>query len=264
MGGGMMGDTRPPYEGLLVNGRLPSTPPEFTAEEGERVRLRFINASSATVFQVGVADHNLSITHADGQPVEPASAGSFVFGAGERYDAVVEVTEQGSWEIRASAVDGNEPPARAILRTSDASGSPTTMQSSGSRLRYSDLRALSPIKGVASRPDRTFDLTLSAGGGGSYSWAINGQTFPDADPLRVAEGEHVRIRMVNRSPVFHPMHLHGHFFQVGDAVKDTVLVPGHMGEVTFDFVADNPGKWLFHCHNLYHLHAGMARVFEYR
>ena len=59
------------------------------------------------------------------------------------------------------------------------------------------------------------------------------------------------------------MHLHGHFFQVGDAVKDTVLVPQHMGEVTFDFIADNPGDWLFHCHNLYHLDAGMARVITY-
>jgi len=69
--------------------------------------------------------------------------------------------------------------------------------------------------------------------------------------------------MVNRSPVVHPMHLHGHFFRVGDAIKDTVLVPGHMGEVTIDFLADNPGDWLFHCHNLYHLEAGMARVMTY-
>jgi len=69
--------------------------------------------------------------------------------------------------------------------------------------------------------------------------------------------------MVNRSPVLHPMHLHGHFFQVGDAVKDTVIVPSHMGEVTIDFLADNPGDWLFHCHNLYHLESGMARVLRY-
>ena len=63
--------------------------------------------------------------------------------------------------------------------------------------------------------------------------------------------------------MIHPMHLHGHFFQVGDVVKDTVIVPPHMGEITFDFVADNPGDWFFHCHNLYHLHSGMARVFRY-
>nr|WP_281273056.1 multicopper oxidase domain-containing protein [Halalkalicoccus subterraneus] len=97
----------------------------------------------------------------------------------------------------------------------------------------------------------------------SDAWLIDGQAYPDADLFSIREGEHVRVRMVNHSPVLHPMHLHGHFFQVGDAIKDTVIVPGHMGEVTFDFVADNPGSWLFHCHNLYHLEAGMARVMRY-
>lgn len=105
-------------------------------------------------------------------------------------------------------------------------------------------------------------MTLSVRGR-SNEWLIDGQAYPNADPIDIQEGEHVRVRMTNRSPVVHPMHLHGHFFQVEDAVKDTVVVPGHMGEVTFDFIADNPGKWLFHCHNLYHLEAGMARVVRY-
>jgi FtsP/CotA-like multicopper oxidase with cupredoxin domain len=69
--------------------------------------------------------------------------------------------------------------------------------------------------------------------------------------------------MVNHSMMLHPMHLHGHFFQVGGALKDTVIVPPHMGRVTFDFVADNPGRWFFHCHNIYHLEAGMAREIRY-
>ncbi|OLZ39234.1 hypothetical protein A6E15_17670 [Natrinema saccharevitans] len=87
--------------------------------------------------------------------------------------------------------------------------------------------------------------------------------YPDADTLEISEGDHVRVRMVNRSPAIHPMDLHGHFFQVGDAVKDTVLVASHGDRVTFEFRADNPGDWLFHCHNVYHLERRMARVFEY-
>jgi FtsP/CotA-like multicopper oxidase with cupredoxin domain len=145
---------------------------------------------------------------------------------------------------------------------SDPSGSPSVPTSGGRQLSYGDLRAVSPLEGIGGAPDRTFDLTLSGARGGT-DWLIDGQSFPDADPLRIREGEHVRVRMVNRSPVIHPMHLHGHFFRVGDAVKDTVVVPAHMGEVTFDFLADNPGDWLFHCHNLYHLEAGMARVLRY-
>ncbi|MFQ3320796.1 multicopper oxidase family protein [Halorubrum sp. ASP1] len=263
--GGMMGDVRPPYEGLLINGKLPENPPTFDVTEGDRVRFRFVNASSATVFGVRIAGHEMSVTHADGQPVEPVGADSFVFGAGERYDVVVEATNPGRWFVQANALDGNEPPARAVVEyeSTDGSITPQPPSSSSNRLQYGDLRARSSLEGVSGDPDRTFDLTLSRGRNQSYTWTIDGQAYPDADPLQIRPGEHVRIRMTNQSPVVHPMHLHGHFFQVGNAIKDTVIVPGHRGQVTLDFHADNPGRWLFHCHNLYHLDAGMARVVEY-
>jgi multicopper oxidase len=101
-----------------------------------------------------------------------------------------------------------------------------------------------------------------------YEWTINGQSYPDADPLPVHEGEWVRFEMQNQSMMTHPMHLHGHFFQIENGTgqgpyKDTVLVEPQMGRVTFDFVADNPGEWFFHCHNLYHMESGMARVISY-
>lgn len=261
--GGMM-DRRPPYDGLLIDGRLPSDPRSYGVREGERVRFRFVNASSATAFRVRIGGHPMTVTHADGRPVEPVNVDSFVFGSGERYDAIVEADNPGAWAIQADGLGATSPPARAVVayEGSDASGRPTPPSTGGRRLSYGDLQAVSSLDGVGGSPDRTFDLTLSPGGG-SYRWLIDGQAYPDADPLHVREGEHVRVRMVNRSPVIHPMHLHGHFFQVGNAVKDTVVVPGHMGQVTFDFLADNPGDWLFHCHNLYHLEAGMARVVTY-
>ena len=81
-------------------------------------------------------------------------------------------------------------------------------------------------------------------------------------------GERLRLTMVNDTMMNHPMHLHGHFFRTGDLAtggvrKDTVLVPAHMGRVAVEFVADNPGRWFFHCHNAYHLEAGMAREVRY-
>jgi FtsP/CotA-like multicopper oxidase with cupredoxin domain len=102
----------------------------------------------------------------------------------------------------------------------------------------------------------------------SPAWTIDGQAYPDAAPLEIREGERVRVTMFNRSPMIHPMHLHGHFFRTGDlrsggVRKDTVLVPAHMGRAAFEFVADNPGRWFFHCHNVYHLEAGMAREVRY-
>ncbi|WP_458207919.1 multicopper oxidase family protein [Haladaptatus sp. NG-SE-30] len=264
-GGGMMGDQRPPYEGLLINGQLPEQPATFDVTDGERVRLRFINASSATAFRVGAAGHQLTISHTDGRPVEPVKVDSFVFGAGERYDAILEATNPGTWEIQGRAVDGNERPASAVIQYKGQKGSQSPEQPDfgGRTLRYGDLRAKNLPSNLNGSPDRTFDLTLSRGRGQSYKWLIDGQAYPEADPLQIQKGDHVRVRLSNRSPVLHPMHLHGHFFRVGDAMKDTVIVPGHMGSVTFDFFADNPGDWLFHCHNLYHLDSGMARVVRY-
>ena len=255
----------PPYEGLLVNGQSPSDPFAVSVKEGQRVRLRFINGSSATTYRVGIGGHRMTVTHADGQPVDPVDVDSFLLSMGERYDVVVEADNPGMWAIQAATVGRQTEAAQAVFQyaETDASAKPVQPEFDGSTLAYEDLHSQNPLD-VGGKPDRTFDLTLSGGMMmQSGTWTIDGQAYPDADPLKIREGEHVRVRMTNHSMMIHPMHLHGHFFQVGDVVKDTVIVPPHMGEITFDFVADNPGDWFFHCHNLYHLHSGMAREFHY-
>lgn len=262
MGGMMGGDERPPYRGVLANGRLPADPPVLDVREGERVRFRFVNAASATEFRTRLAGHRVSVSHKDGRPVEPVAVDEFVFGPGERYDAVVEFSNPGAWQMRAAPVGGEEAPARVDVRYDGRDGAPRAPDwRSGRRLQYGDLHGTEAL--VSGTPDRVYDLTLSRASD-SYTWLIDGQAYPNADPLDVREGEHVRFRLTNHSPVPHPMHLHGHFFRVGDARMDTVRVPGHMGRVDVDFRADNPGNWLFHCHNLYHLESGMARVVRYR
>ena len=101
-----------------------------------------------------------------------------------------------------------------------------------------------------------------------YIWMIAGQAYPKADPLIIREGDRVQLTMKNETGMWHPMHLHGHFFRLlqggGDRcpLKHTVSVgPGETA--TIEFIADNPGNWFFHCHNVYHLEAGMAREFQY-
>jgi hypothetical protein len=101
-----------------------------------------------------------------------------------------------------------------------------------------------------------------------YIWTIGGQPYPKADPLLIRQGDRVEVEMKNETIMWHPMHLHGHFFRVlqgaGELcpLKHTVNVAPRE-TVKFEFTADNPGQWIFHCHNLYHLEAGMARVFVY-
>ena len=160
-----------------------------------------------------------------------------------------------------------------MLRYADAAGSalrdglPEGLQT-GRALRYGDLQSVETLPAEGA-PDRTFDLRLSGGMMMDPDvWTMGGQAYPDAAPLEVREGERVRVNMSNMSMMLHPMHLHGHFFRTGDLAtggvrKDTVLVPAHMGRVAVEFVADNPGRWFFHCHNAYHLEAGMAREVRY-
>lgn len=112
-----------------------------------------------------------------------------------------------------------------------------------------------------------------------YLWSMNGEYFPEvfspegkATPLTIKSGDRVRMKLTNSTMMYHPMHLHGHFFRLlsGDGngdqpmapLKDTVAV-GPKQNINFEFTADNPGNWFFHCHNLYHLAAGMARVIRY-
>lgn len=103
-----------------------------------------------------------------------------------------------------------------------------------------------------------------------YEWKINDQLYPNAEPLEIRAGEVVRVSMINESRMRHPMHLHGHSFRLltGNTsgtppLKDTAFVEAGGGRLDFEFLADNPGDWLFHCHHAYHMEAGMARVIKY-
>nr|WP_218830603.1 multicopper oxidase family protein [Rubrivirga marina] len=271
-GGGMMdgmtGGVVPPYAGLAVNGRLPEAPAEFEVRRGERVRLRLINPGGATTYRVAMGGHRMTVTHTDGRPVEPVTVDRLTIGMGERYDVVVEADNPGVWPLVAATVEGDSAPARAVLRYAGAAGSslrdglPEGLQG-GRALRYGDLQSVETLPAEGA-PDRTFDLRLSGGMMMAPDvWTMGGEAYPDAAPLEVREGERVRVDMSNMSMMLHPMHLHGHFFRTGNVLKDTVQVAPHMGRASFEFVADNPGRWFFHCHNLYHLHAGMAREVRY-
>ncbi len=271
MGGGGMGSMMslgiPDYLALLVNGRPPFDPPAFEVKRGERVRLRLINPSGATTYRVAIAGHRMSVSHADGRPVKPVQVDALEISMGERYDVVVEARNPGTWAIAAAPLQGSPEPARAILRYLDARAAPPSARQEpeglrrGRVLQIEDLDAVEPDSGERS-PDRDVDLVLS-GGMMSSAWSIGGQVYPEVDPIEIHRGEQVRFRMRNMSMALHPMHLHGHFFRVGRAWKDTVIVPPHMGEVSFEFRADNPGRWFFHCHNAYHMEMGMAREVRY-
>ena len=255
------------YDAFLLNGRSASDPWVLSAKPGERIRLRLINAGTSTYFRVRLDGHPLQITHADGMAVLPVTVDHLLIGMAESYDAVVTLSGSGSYTLHAVAQDGSGQ-AVGVLHTPDVSPTPNLDMPTfnGQELSYSALRATSPTT-LPEGPPRTFQLPLQ-GDMARYVWMINGQAYPKADPLLIRSGERVALEMKNETMMWHPMHLHGHFFRLlqgaGELspLKHTVNVaPGET--VKIEFTADNPGRWFFHCHNLYHLEAGMARVFEY-
>ena len=274
MGGmGGMGDTQniPPdivYPQYLVNGKTADDPFTITASKGQQMRLRLINASSATIYRVALQGHRLTVTHTDGQPVESVEVDALRIGMGERYDVLVSMNAPGIWQLAAQA-EGTNRMTRAIVRYKGSAGNiPTAIfqpnELMGRLLSYGMLKA-APGLAVPPRwsPDQSLPIQLS-GGNGRYEWAINNQVFPRADQIAVQSNRLISFQMSNTSMMPHPMHLHGHFFQLENGtgrgpLKDTVLVDA-MQQMTVNWVSDNSGKWAFHCHNIYHAETGMMRV----
>lgn len=265
--GGDAGDVSYPYH--LVNGRVAADPEVRAARPGRRLRIRLVNAGGDTAYRVAVGGHRLTLTHTDGFPVEHTTVDAVLLGPGERYDVLVTL-KSGVFPLTALA-EGKNAVGRALLRTgpgrAPAPGARPAeldgMLMTATRLRAAGSALLRPR-----RPDRTHRMELT-GGMGAYNWSLNGVRM-DMDrpaaavPYRVRQGERVRIVFANKTSMWHPMHLHGHTFQLGAAGprKDTVIVlPGET--VVCDFDADNPGQWLAHCHNAYHAMAGMAALVGY-
>jgi FtsP/CotA-like multicopper oxidase with cupredoxin domain len=278
MGGGMMvgmgrphaGEPeplrQPLYDAYTINGRTADAAEPLRVRRGDRVKLRLINAASSTTFVLRLAGHRLAITHADGRPVDPVDVDVLRVGMGERYDAEFVADNPGRWALLGApegAADAR--PLRMLLYDGVAGGEPSHESPDRPRtLTYRDLAGqpedgLRAVGGV----DRTVRMTLSGGMMGSPYWTINGERHPETTPIELAQGERVRFEYFNMSMMVHPMHLHGHFFELdlpGRPRKDTVLVDRMMGRMAVEFVADNPGRWFHHCHNLYHMEAGMANV----
>ncbi|MDP3209883.1 MAG: multicopper oxidase domain-containing protein, partial [Rhodoglobus sp.] len=169
-----------------------------------------------------------------------------------------------------ATAEGKEAAAFALLRTGGgAAPTPmTVLPETYQRVGTAGKLAAAEEVTLPNLPvDRTVRVTLG-GGMGRYDWTLNGRRFDASNPLdgarQVRDGENVELIFENTSMMWHPMHLHGHTYQhsAGGPRKDTsIVLPGQSLRV--NFVADNPGQWLMHCHNIYHGEAGMMGVLAY-
>ena len=156
------------------------------------------------------------------------------------------------------------------MNPQDAAGKPGLgLENAGHKvLVYTDLVALKPNPDPRP-PSRSMEIHLT-GNMERFMWSFDGRKFSEVvEPIRFARNERVRVTLVNDTMMQHPIHLHGHFFEVVNGhhghhpMKHTVnVMPG--SKITFDLTADNPGDWAFHCHLLFHMHAGMFNVVTVR
>lgn len=256
------------YPAHLINGRLPENPEVIRRVAGQRIRLRIINAGSDTAYRFAVGGHRLTVTHTDGFPVVPVTVDTLIIGMGERYDVQLDVID-GTYPIAAEPEGKSSLGARALLTTGSGSPPPPGLRPvelDARLLTYDDLVATEAAALGSRSVDRELSMSLTMGKGGRQ-WLINGKVFHDREPLSVTQGERVRLTMTNESMMFHPMHLHGHTFGVARASgagprKDTINVLPR-SKVVVDLDADNPGRWLAHCHNVYHGELGMMTEMSY-
>lgn len=261
--GGDAGDVAYPH--YLANGRTPADPETFRAAPGDRVRIRLVNAGGDTAFRVALGGHEMTVTHTDGFPVEHRRTDTLLLGMGERYDVLVTAGD-GVFPLTALA-EGKDRTALAVLRTGSGSApAPDTRPAelAGRLVTAGELTADAAVRLADTRPDRTLRLTLT-GTMARYDWGFDGAPYDPEALHPVRSGERVRLTFVNDSEMWHPMHLHGHTFALagGGPRKDTAIVlPGQTLDVDFD--ADNPGRWMVHCHNVYHSESGMMTTLGYQ
>lgn len=265
------------YDAYLANDRTLADPEVVRVEKNGKVRLRIINGSSGTNFFISLGDLKGELIATDGMPVKPVSGSRFPLAIAQRIDVRLQLPREGAFPILALREGANQQTG-FILATPGASIKklPTKNATPAGALSLdleSQLVAADPL--TAKPIDQSFDLRLE-GNMTQYEWTINGIVFDVANPrtqkpqVRVKQGQRVALKFINETGMSHPMHLHGHSFQVieidgkplNGALRDTVLVPGKKS-VTVAFDADNPGTWYVHCHVLWHLAAGMATLVQY-
>jgi FtsP/CotA-like multicopper oxidase with cupredoxin domain len=258
------------YDAFLANDRTLGDPMVVRVERTERVRLRIINGAASSAFWIDLGELAGTVVAADGNDVVPVVGRRFPIAIAQRLDLIVEVPA-GAFPVFAQ-IEGKRERTGLILASPGAHVSKVAELAEADAAPV-DLSLESRLVAVNPLPDRPPDTTLSMVLTGSmmpYAWSINDASWPNVSPPIIRSSQRVVIEIENRTMMAHPMHLHGHAFQVIElngkrvvgAVRDTVLVPV-MGTVRVAFDADNPGRWALHCHNLYHMATGMMTEVVY-
>jgi FtsP/CotA-like multicopper oxidase with cupredoxin domain len=264
------------YRSFTINGRMLGHGEPIRVKQGERVLFHFLNGSATEIRSLALPGHSFQVLALDGNPVpNPTKVPVLWLGTAERISAMVEMNHRGVWIL--GDLDNDDRSHGMGIVVEYAGGTGKAQWIAPPPFRWNYMRFAKP-GATASGPDETFEMTFAkenAAEEGFNRWTINGASYPmtgETVPasFHLKQGKRYRIRMRNASDDIHPIHLHRHSFEiVGIAGKPTagifkdVLMLGGYQEAEVDFIADNPGFTLFHCHQKLHMDFGFMTLFDY-
>jgi FtsP/CotA-like multicopper oxidase with cupredoxin domain len=264
------------YKFFTINGRMLGNGEPIRVKQGERVLFHILNGSATEIRSLALPGHSFEVIGLDGNPVpNPAHVPVLWIGTAERISAIVEMNHPGVWIMGDLADDDRRHGMGIVVEYGGRSGKPQWKAPPGFRWNYAQFARSGA---VAPGPNETFDMTFAkdnAAEEGFNRWTINGISYPMTNEMAAAsfhlkQGNRYRLRMRNASDDIHPIHLHRHSFELTNLagaktaglMKDVVMLGGYQ-QCEVDFVADNPGLTLFHCHQQLHMDFGFMALFDY-
>lgn len=253
------------YDAYLANDRTLDDPEVVKVEKGGRVRLRIINGGTATAFFISTPGLVSECIAVDGVGCRPFKSQSYPLAQGQRIDLIVQIPAAGGAFPVLAQVEQAAFVTGLMLSTTGATIKKLSNTGAPSKALMDlgfegQLRAREPL--AAKPADQSWTVMLGEQPG--YRWTINGRIHGEHVPFEARQGQRIEMTFMNPTSMMHPMHLHGHHFQVvaiggrrfSGALRDTVIVPAH-APVTVAFDAGQKGAWFLHCHHLYHMATGM-------
>ncbi len=270
-GGDEDGTLEVAYTNFSINSKALGHGEPIRITPGQRVLFRILNASATTTHKIALPGHMFLVTHLDGNPVPtPRKVAVLEVGPAERVDAVVTMNQPGQWVLGELDDTMRKTGLGIVVEYANSAGPPKWVappKTEWDYLQFGRTEANTHME-VENVP-LVFKKKFAGNRWVDY-WTINGKSFPKTDPILVQTGKRYRLKMDNQSDEAHPVHLHRHSFELinfaGKAtsgiLKDVVVLPAK-SQVDVDFVADNPGLTLFHCHQQLHMDFGFMALVKY-
>jgi FtsP/CotA-like multicopper oxidase with cupredoxin domain len=260
------------YKYATINSHMLGAGEPIRVKQGQRILMRLLNASATENVVLALPGHTFKIIAMDGNLVpSPRSVEVISLAVAERIDAIVEMNSPGTWVLGSTLEKARQMGLGIVIEYAGKKGVPVWKDPAPAEWDYTQFANAA----AAPKPDETFTLTFrdigSMHGSKFDTWTINNKSWPNIDPLMVQQGRRYRIVFHNGSGDQHPIHLHRHTFEVtriGDKqtsglMKDVVnIMP--LDTVEVDFVADNPGDTLWHCHQQLHMDYGFMQLIKYK